>query len=75
MEQIFLSRRNLETLLNKLNRKKEGGDTFCAIIKNDNLHPKYPQTMNQCMVTAVEDAEYYAHREAGVMHPLDDPAK
>jgi hypothetical protein len=71
---VFLSRRNLLTLLSKLDRKAAGEETFCTIIKNDNTHPKYAQTMKSIEVVAVEDEEYYAHRDAGPMHPKDDPA-
>ena len=74
MEQIYLSRRNLLTLLNKLDRKARGEETACTVVKNDNKHPEFPQTMDHIAVTAVEDAEYYAHRGAGVMHASDDPA-
>jgi hypothetical protein len=59
MEKVFLSRRNLTALLSKLDRKKAGEQTYCTIIKNDNRHPKYPQTMEQIIVTAIEDEEYY----------------
>lgn len=74
MEQVYLSRRNLLTLLNKLDRKARGEETKCTIVKNDNAHISYPQTMEHIMVTAVEDEEYYAARPAGAMHASDDPA-
>jgi len=67
MEQIFLSRRNLQTLLTKLDRKAKGEFTACTIIKCDNQHPKYPQTMDRCIITALEDEEYYTDREPGPM--------
>jgi len=67
MQQIFLTRRNLTTLLNKLDRP----ESHKTIIKRDNLHPKYPQTMSECIVTAVEDEEYYTDREPGPINPLD----
>jgi len=35
MEQIYLTRRNLETLLSKLDRAKRGELTDCTIIKLD----------------------------------------
>jgi hypothetical protein len=65
--QIYLSRRNLLALLSKLDRKAAGEESYCTIIKRDNLHDKYPQSMSSCRVTAVEDEEYYTTREAGVM--------
>jgi hypothetical protein len=73
MEQIYLSRRNILTLLSKLDRKKAGVPTTCTLTKYDNQHPIYPQTMQACAVTALEDAEYYVDREPGKMHPLDEP--
>ena len=75
MERIYLSRKNLQTLLNKLNRAAEGGSTMCSIIKSDNIHPVYPQTMDEVLITAVEDDEYYSHRSPGFIHVLDDPSK
>ena len=73
MEKLYLSRRNLLTLLSKLDRLAKGEDTECTLIKCDNVHPIYPQTMDQCMVIAVEDAMYYTDRFAGEVHPLDEP--
>lgn len=75
MEQVYLSRRNLVTLLSKLDRKKNGEITMCTLIKSDNTHSKYPQTMQNIKVTAVEDEEYYTDREAGPVHPCDDTNK
>jgi hypothetical protein len=72
MDQIYLSRRNLETLLNKLDRVKRGEPSACTIVKCDNVHPTMPQTMAECAVTAVEDADYYIDRTAGTMWPGDD---
>lgn len=73
---VYLSRRNLLTLLAKLDRAAQGGDTACAIIKSDNAHAKYPQTMKSLMVCAVEDDEYYgtAQRNPGEIHPLEEEA-
>lgn len=71
---VYLSRRNLLTLLAKLDRLAEGDYTECAIIKSDNEHPKYPQTMKSIMVVAVEDEEYYgtSNRGAGEVHPKEE---
>lgn len=75
MQQVFLSRRNLITLLNKLDRNKSNpGESACTLIKNDDTHKKYPQTMKSIAVTAIEDDEYY-DRPAGEVHPLDTPEK
>jgi len=62
---VYLSRRNLLTLLAKLDKQHIGGETFRTIIKRDNKHPKYPQTMKEIEVVAVEDENYYTHREPG----------
>jgi hypothetical protein len=75
MERVFLSRRNLQALLSKLDRVKRGESSHCTLIKNDNAHPDYPQTMDSIVVTAVEDDKYYAYREAGEVHPADDPTQ
>lgn len=73
MDRIYLSRRNLQTLLNKLNRQADGGTTHCTIVKNDTTHPKYAQTMDSIMVVAVEDDEYYSERSPGAVVPEDEP--
>ena len=70
---VYLSRRNLVTLINKLDRQKAGGLSACTLIKNDTAHAKYPQTMHSINVVAVEDTEYYADRPAGAVLPIDDP--
>jgi hypothetical protein len=71
MEQVYLSRKNLLTLLSKLDRVKSGDLSACTLIKSDNQHPKYSQTMKDILVTAVEDEDYYTDRSAGDVHPLD----
>jgi hypothetical protein len=70
MQQLYLTRRNLLTLLSKLDRKKAGEQTRVTLIKFDIEHPKYPCS-DITLVTAVEDADYYADREPGVVHPAD----
>lgn len=73
-EKIFLSRRNLLSLLNKLDRNlKDPGASQCTLLKCDNQHKVYPQTMPEILVTAVEDDQYYIDREAGFVLPIDDP--
>ena len=62
---VYLSRKNLCDLLSKLNRRADGEVTACTIIKRDNAHPQYPQTMKEIEVVAVEDFDYYSHREPG----------
>lgn len=71
---VFLTRRNLLTLLSKLDRQKMGDATACTIVKYDNAHPKYPQSVDEIWVTAVEDEYYYTDRGPGPVHPLDDPS-
>jgi hypothetical protein len=73
MEQIYLSRRNLQTLRNKLDRTKAGDPSRCTIIKCDTAHPVYPQSMKEIAVTAVEDEDYYIDRPAGEVHTKDVP--
>lgn len=71
---VYLSRRNLLTLLSKLDRKAAGMDTQATLIKRDKTHPIYPQTMAAIEVVAIEDAEYYNSRLPGDVHPDDDPS-
>ena len=59
MQHVYLSRRNLLTLLSKLDRNLELAESSkCTIIKQDTAHPIYPCT-DVIYVTAVEDEEYY----------------
>ena len=73
---VYLSRRNLLTLLSKLDRQAES-ETNCTLIKHKGTSPEYQQTMKSIAVVAVEDEDYYASqgRPAGIVHPLDDPAR
>lgn len=72
MEQVFLSRRNLLTLLNKLDRNKQVGEqSLCTIVKTDTVHSKYPCT-SVIMVTAVEDEKYYTDRVPGQVKDAPD---
>ena len=64
MEQIYLSRRNLLTLLAKLDRTAFGEPSQCTLIKRDLEHPDYPATV-PARITAVEDADYYTDRLPG----------
>jgi hypothetical protein len=74
MHQIYLSRRNLLTLLSKLDRQLEGQMTACSIIKHDGQDEKFNQTLPIVCVTAVEDKVYYGDRQPGLVHPLDTPS-
>jgi hypothetical protein len=65
VETVYLSKRNVLSLLSKLDRAKAGEFSACTIIKNDNTHKKYPQSMESIAVTAHEEGEqpilyYYA---------------
>ena len=73
MEKIYLSRRNLLTLLSKLDRRAAGEDTHCILLKNDDMHDTYAQTMPSVLVQAVEDRDYYTDRDPGPVHPMDTP--
>lgn len=70
---VYLSRRNLLTLLSKLDRKRLGEQTSCTIVKKDTLHATHPQSHPLVEVMAVEDSEYYADREPGAVLPKDLP--
>jgi hypothetical protein len=75
--QVYLSRRNLVTLLNKLDRNKVAGrkDSRCTILKVDTTKDQLPfkQSHPFINVTAVEDGEYYVGREATPVLPKDEP--
>jgi len=74
MQTVYLTRRNLLTLLSKLDRNAKYGteESQRTLLKLDTTHPKYPCS-DYIKVTALEDAEYYVDREAGAIHPLDKP--
>jgi hypothetical protein len=67
MVRVYLSRRNLLTLLAKLDKKKAGESSLCTIVKNDTTHKTYPQSHPEIIITALEDEEYYTDREPGKM--------
>ena len=74
---VYLSRRNLLTLLSKLDRDAAGEDTACTLIKcKQKDGTAYNQTMKEIMVIAVQDEDYYTaqNRQAGFVHPLDTPS-
>jgi hypothetical protein len=57
---IFLSRRNLEVLLSKLDRQAAGQETACTIIKYKNLEdpPEFAQQLDEITITAIQNGEY-----------------
>jgi hypothetical protein len=65
MEIIYLSERNLRTLLSKLERYKNGEETECLIIKYRNINDPVFQSMDAVCVVAVLDKEYYTNRKPG----------
>lgn len=86
LSRVFLSKSNVNALLSKLNRVRNGESSHCTLIKRDTIHPLYPCTY-ETAVTAVEDttriddiafliyvvddSNYYAERSAGEIHPKD----
>ena len=69
---LYLSRRNLLTLLSKLDRLEAGDETACAIVKYSNPTDPYCNTIDQVTVIAVPDDRFYANRSPGAMHPADE---
>ena len=65
---IYLSRRNLLTLLSKLDRAAKGDETARTIWKRDNVHTKYPSKAME--VIAIEDEDYYTDRNPGPTQEL-----
>ena len=59
MEKLYLSKRDITTLLAKLDSVRNGEVSACTIIKNDAAHPVYPQTLRRISVTAVEAQDGY----------------
>ena len=72
---IYLTRRNLLTLLSKLDRVKAGEQSHATIIKyrNDRVD-EYKQDIDSAMIVAVEDEPYYAamNRDPGPITPEDE---
>ena len=75
MHTVYLTRRNLQTLLNKLDRnKRRESISACTLQKYDTEHPEFPAT-GPTQIIALEDDIYYTDREPGVVWPEDDPNK
>ena len=65
---VYLTRRNLRALLRKLDVQKLGVPSACTIVKGDTEHDRYPlRNADYCIVTAVEDEDYYTDRAPGAM--------
>ena len=71
MQTVYLTRRNLLTLLSKLDRAAKGEFTNKTLIKGDTVHPLYPCS-DVIAVIAIEDDDYYIDRVPGGIHPDDD---
>lgn len=73
---VYLTRRNLRTLLNKLDRNiTTPGESACTLVKQDTSHPTYPCS-HITEVVAVEDEEYYSGgRKPGEVFAADDPSQ
>lgn len=68
METLYLSKRNLLTLLGKLDRKEQGEETACTIIKYRNENDPLVNSIDAIRVVAVSDEDLYTSRNAGAMH-------
>ena len=73
---VYLSRRNLMTLLAKLDANKaEPGSSMCSIIKlqNPRLDVSFRQSMEHLVVVAIDDEVFYPSQErsAGYMMHTD----
>jgi len=73
MKKVYLSRRNLKTLLSKLDRVKAGEESACTLVKYQNTTDPFVQTIDEVSIIAVEDDKYYTNRPAGEVHPADVP--
>jgi len=77
METLYLSRRNLLTLLSKLDRKEKGESTTCAIVKYRRHNVgQYIQSVEAVVIVAVPDEEYYVAlgRKPGEVLESDEEA-
>jgi hypothetical protein len=72
MTTVYLSKRNLLTLLSKLERLEHGDETACTIIKYANPTDPYCNTIKEITVVAVPDEKFYTNRDSGAMHPMDE---
>lgn len=61
MDKLYLSKRNITTLLNKLDSVRDGETSACTIIKNDTAHPVYAQTVRRIAVMAIEAQDRYVN--------------
>ncbi len=59
MEKIYLSKRDIQLLLDKLDSVRSGEPSSCTIIKSDAAHPIFPQTLRRISVMATEAQNQY----------------
>ena len=71
MEILYLSERNLRTLLSKLERYKDGENNQCTIIKYKNINDPVFQSMDSIIIKAILDEEYYTDRIPGKVSDID----
>lgn len=74
---LYLSKRNLLTLLSKLERLSLGENTQCSIIKFANDKDPYSLFIGHeksIAVVGIPDEDYYINREPGEVHPKDTPS-
>ena len=74
MKKLYLSKRNLLTLLSKLDRQEQGQTTACTLIKYANPNDPYVNSIDCIAVIAVPDDQFYANRNPGEVHPFDEPS-
>lgn len=60
MEKLYLSKREIAILLDKLDSARNGEPSSCTIIKSDNAHPVFPQTVRRLSIKATETQDGYA---------------
>lgn len=72
MHTVYLSKRNLLTLLSKLERLEAGEQTECTIVKYADKNATHVQTMASINVVAIPDEVAYAHRPAGAVVDADE---
>ena len=72
---LYLSKRNLLTLLSKLERFEKGEMTECTIIKRKNNLDPYCMRIGceDVKIIAIPDSKYYTARSPGAVLDKDDP--
>lgn len=59
MEKLYLSKRDITTLLGKLDSVRDGQTSSCTIIKSEAAHPVFPQTLRRMSVMSAETEDRY----------------